>query len=216
MVELSPSPMSGSLRFPSLVEETPSSGAYLDPPSGSRLNPLIVQDSPRQIEEDECDRWSPLAFEQGSDDEEEEIGVLEHRPLHRSPISFASSLAHTRTYVGVQESPNAYGVNAGAPLHHGGGLSSPSIHFCGGSAGAYERRQEPPMSCRGISEPTEDRASTTSLVPMRGKKDQPSLLGDSPAVRKVNNLCWGVVNSVKGGSKALPINVVSPHSTTFL
>ena len=93
MVELSPTPMSGSRRFPSLVEESPALGAYPNPPSGSRLNPTIIEESPTQIEEDECDQWFSLALEQGNDDEEEEIGVLEHRPLHHSSISVASSPA---------------------------------------------------------------------------------------------------------------------------
>ena len=33
------------------------------------------------MEENECDPWFPLALEQRSNDEEEEIGVLEHKPL---------------------------------------------------------------------------------------------------------------------------------------
>ena len=65
MVESLPTPMSGSRRFPSLVDESPSLEAYPDPRSGSRLNPTIIEDSPAQIEEDECDRWFPLALEQG-------------------------------------------------------------------------------------------------------------------------------------------------------
>ena len=38
---------------------------------------MIIEESPTQIEEDECDQWSPLALGQGDDDEEEENGVLE-------------------------------------------------------------------------------------------------------------------------------------------
>ena len=41
--------------------------------------------------------------------------------------------------------------NPRPPLHHGGGLSGPSVHCCGRVSGAYERRQKPPVSCRGIS-----------------------------------------------------------------
>ena len=63
-------------------------------------------------------------------------------------------------------------------------------------------------------EPTEDRAGTTSPVPLSGTKDRPSLLNDSPPVPKVNNLCWGGGNPVEGGSATLPINLVSPPSTT--
>ena len=59
-------------------------------------------------------------------------------------------------------------------------------------------------------EPTENWAGTTSPVPMSGTKDSPSLLDDSPAVPKVNNLCWGGGNSVEEGSSTLPINLVSP------
>ena len=92
-VESSPTPMSGSRGFHSLVEESPSSGAYPNPPGGSRLNPTIMEASPKQIEEDECHQWFPLALKQGNDDEEGEIGVLKHRPLHHSPISVPSSPA---------------------------------------------------------------------------------------------------------------------------
>ena len=119
MVELLPSPMSGLQRFPSLVEESPSSGAYPHPPSGSRLKPTIIEESPTQIEEDECDQWFARAFEQGSDDGEE-IGVLDHRPLHHSPISVASlpappeSLSGTRNRpMLVEESPAPHYIMAG-------------------------------------------------------------------------------------------------------
>ena len=68
MLESSPTPMIGSRRFHSLVEESPSLGTYPDPPSGSRLNPTIIEESPTQIEEDECDQWFPLALGQGNGD----------------------------------------------------------------------------------------------------------------------------------------------------
>ena len=61
---------------------------------------------------------------------------------------------------------------------------------------------------------TEDRAGTTSLVTMSGTKDCPSLVDDSAALPKVNNLCWWGGNPVEGGSATLPINFVSPPSTT--
>ena len=93
VVESSPTARSGSRRFPSLVDESPSLGAYPNPGSGCRLNPMIIEESPTQIEEDECERWFLLALEQGTDDEEEAIGVLEHRPLHHSSIFVASSPA---------------------------------------------------------------------------------------------------------------------------
>ena len=93
MVESSPTQMSGSRRFPSLVEESPALGAYPSPQSRSRLNPTIIEESSTQIEEDECDQWFPLALEQGNNDEDEEIGVLERHELHHSAISVASSPA---------------------------------------------------------------------------------------------------------------------------
>ena len=73
MVEWSRTPMSRSRRFAALVEESHSFGPYPNPPTGSRLNATIIEESPRQIEEDECDLWFPLAFGQWSDDEEEKI-----------------------------------------------------------------------------------------------------------------------------------------------
>ena len=66
MVESSPAPMSGSRQFPFLGKESPSLGAYLNPPSGSRLNPKIIEESPTQIEDDECDEWFALALGQGN------------------------------------------------------------------------------------------------------------------------------------------------------
>ena len=57
------------------------------------------------MEEDECDQWFPVALEQGNDDEEEEIGVLEHRPLQHSPISVASSLALPEPMSGSRDCP---------------------------------------------------------------------------------------------------------------
>ena len=63
-------------------------------------------------------------------------------------------------------------------------------------------------------EPTEERAGTTSPVSMSGTKDRPSLVDDSPAMPKVNNLCWGGGNPVEGVSDTLPINLVSPPTTT--
>ena len=76
-----------------LIEESPSLDAYPDPQSGTRVNPTLKWESPEQIEEDECDRWFPLALEQGGNDEEEEIGVLERCALHLSPVFVASSPA---------------------------------------------------------------------------------------------------------------------------
>ena len=191
MVESLPTPMSGLRRFRSLVEESPSLGAYPNPPSGSRLNPTIIEEYPTQIEGDECDRWFTLALEQASDDQEEEIGVLKHRPLHHSLISVASSTAlpepmsgtrirhmlveecPTPHYIMVQDSPAPqYIVVEESPLPMSGVTSRPCLVV------------ESP-------EPTEERAGTTSPVPMSGTKDPPSLVDDSLAVSKVNNMCWG-------------------------
>ena len=67
MMESSPTPMSGSRRFPSLVEESSSFGSHPNPPSGSRLNPTVIEECPTPIGEDECDQWFPLALEQRND-----------------------------------------------------------------------------------------------------------------------------------------------------
>ena len=63
-------------------------------------------------------------------------------------------------------------------------------------------------------EPTGDRACTTSLVPMSGTKDRPSLVDDSLAMQKVKNLLWGGEDPVEGGSGTLPKNLVSPPTNT--
>ena len=73
----------------------------------------------------------------------------------------------------------------------------------------------PSLVLESPPEPTEDPASTTSPVPVRGTKDPSSLVYDSSAVPKVRNLCWGGDNPVEGGSATLPMNLVSPPSTTF-
>ena len=214
MVESPRTPMSGSRRFPSLVEESPALGAYPNPPSGSRLNPTIIEESSTQIEEDECDQWFPLALEQGNDDEEEEIGVLEHRPLQHSPISSASSPAPPEPMSGTRDRPMLV-EESPAPRY---------IMVEDSSAPQYIVVEESPVPMSGVKdrpclvvespEPMEDRAGTTSPVPMSGTKDRPSVVDDSPAMPKVNNPCWGGGNSVEGGSATLPINLVSPPTTT--
>ena len=214
MVESSPTPMSGSRRFPSLVEQSPSLGAYPNPPSGSRLNHTIIEESPTQIEEDECEQWFPLALEQGNDDEEEEIGVLESRALHHSPISVASSPAPPEPMSGIKDRPMLV-------------EDSPAPHYImveDSPAPQCIVVEESPVPMSGAKnhpclvvespEPTEGRAGTESPVPMNGTKDRPSLVDDSPAMPKINNLCCGGGNPVEGGSAALPINLVSPLTTT--
>ena len=214
MVESSPTPMSGSRWFPSLVQEYPALGAYPSPPSGSRLNLTIIEETPTQIEEDEYDQWFPLALEQGNNDEEEEIGVLEHWPLHHSPLSVASSPAPPEPMSGTKDRPMLV-------------EESPAPHYImveDSPAPQCIVVEESPVPISGIKdcpclvvqspEPTEDRAGNTSSEPMSGTKDRPSLVDDSPAMPKVNNLCWGGGNPVEGGSATLPINLVSPPTTT--
>ena len=214
MVESWSSSMSGSRRFPSLVEEFPALGAYPNPPSGSRLNPTIMEESPTQIEEDECDQWFPLAVEQGKDDEEEEIGVLERHELHLSPISVASAPAPPELMSGTRDCPVLM-------------EASPAPHYImveDSLAPQFSDVEESPVPLSGIKnhpclvveppEPTEDRAGTRSPVSMSGTKDCPSPVDDSPAMPNVNKLCWGGGNLVEGGSATLPINLVSPPTTT--
>ena len=214
MLESSPTPMSGSLRFSSLVEESPALGAYPNPPSRSRLNPTIIEESPTQIEEDECDQWFRLALEQGNNDEEEEIGVLERHELHHSPISVASSPAPSEPMSGTWDRPMVV-------------EESPAPHYIivqDSRAPQFIVVEESPVPMSGVKnrpclvpespEPTEDRAGITSPVPMSGTEDRPSLVDDSPAMPKVNNLCSGGGNPAEGGSATLPINLVSPPATT--
>ena len=189
MVESLPTPMSGSRRFPSLMEESPPLGAYSDPPSGSRLNPTIIEESPAQAYEDEFDQWFPLALEQGNDNEEEEIGVLERRELHHSPTSGAWSLALPEPMSGTRNRPMV--VEESLAPHY--------IMVQDSLAPQCIVVEESPVPMSGVKhrpclvvespEPTEDRAGATSPVPMSGAKDRPSLVDDSPAVPKVNNLC---------------------------
>ena len=216
MVESSPTPMSGSRRFPSLVRESPSVEANPDPPSGSRLHPTIIEESPAQIEEDECDWLFPLALEQGGDDEEEKIGVMESRASHSSSISVASSPTPPDPMLGTRDHPTL--VEESSAPHY-----ITVDHF---PARQYIVVEESPVPMRGVKnrpclvlelrpELTENQAGTTTPVPMSGTKDRPSLLDYSPAMRKLNNLRWGGENPGEGSSATLPINLVSPPSTTF-
>ena len=166
------------------------------------------------MEQDECDQWFFLALEPGNDDEEEEIGVLERRALHHSPISVASSPTPPDPISGTRDRPML--VEESRAPHYIMVEDSPAPQ-CIVVA-------EPPVPMSGVKdraclvvetpEPKEDRAGTTSPGPMSGTKDRPSLVDDSLAMPKVNNLCWRGGNPVEGGSATLPINLVSPPTTT--
>ena len=174
-----------------MVEESPALGAYPDPPSRSRLNSTIIEESPTQIEEDECDQWFLLALEQGNDHDEAEIGVLKHRPLQHSPISIALSPAPPEAMSGTRDRPMLVD-------------ESPAPHYIvveDSLAPQCIVVEESPVPMSGVKDrpclvvefpkPTEDRAGTTSPVPMNGTKNRPSLVDDSPEMPKVNNLCSG-------------------------
>ena len=212
--ESSPTPMSGSRRSSSLVEDSCFLGAYPKPPSGSGLNPTIIEASPTQIEADECDQSFPLVLEQGGNDEEEEIGVLECRALHHSPISVASSPALPEPVSGTRNRPM---LVEKCPAPHYIMLEeslAPQYVFVEESPPPMSGVKDRPCLVVELSEPTEDRAGTTSPVPLSGTKDRPCLVDDSPAVPKVSNLCWGGGNPVEGGSATVPISLVPPLSTT--
>ena len=216
VVESAPTPMSVSRRFSSLVEESPALGACSDPPGGSRLNPTIIEETPTQIEKDECHQWFPLALEQGNDDEEEEIGVLEHRPLHHSPISGASSPAPPEPMSGTRDRPMLVEESPGPHYIMVEDSPAPQCIVVDESLVPMSGVKDRPCLVVESPQPTEDRAGTTSPVPMSGTKDRASLVDDSPAMLKVSNLCWGVGNPVEGGSATLLINLVSPPTTTSL
>ena len=206
MVKWSPTPMSGSRRFPSLVEESPSLGGYPQPPSASRPNSTVIEECPTQIEEDECDQWFPLALEQGNNDEEKEIRVLECRELHHFALSVASLPAPPEPMSGtrdrlvlVEESPAPHYIMVEES-------PAPQCIVVEESRLLLSGVQDRPCLVLESPEPTEDRAGTTSPVPMSGTKDRPSLVDDSPGVPKVNDLCWGGENQMEGGSATLSIN----------
>ena len=148
---------------------------------------------------DECDRWLPLALEQGSDDEEEEIAVLEHRPLNPSPISVAPLPAPPEPMSGTRNRPML--VEESPAPHYIMVEDSPAPQYIVVEESLVPMSGVKNRPCLVVesSEPTEDRSSTTFPVHMSGTKDQPSLVDDSPAVPKVDNLCWGGDNPVAEG-----------------
>ena len=151
---------------------------------------------------------------QGNDDGEEEIGVLERHELHHSPISSASSPAPPEPMSGTRDRP-MFVEESPAP-HYIMVEDSPAPQCIVVEAYPLPMSGVKNRPCLVVEslEPTEDLAGPTSPVPMSGTKDCPSLVDDSPAVRKVNSLCWGGGDPVEGGSANLPINLVSPSSTT--
>ena len=142
--------------------------------------------------------------------------MLERHELHHSPISVASLPAPSEPMSGTRDRPML--VEESPAPHYIMVEDSPAPQFIVG--------EESPVPMSGVKnrpclvvespEPTEDRAGTTSPVPMSGTKDRPSLVDDSPAMPKVNNLCWGGGKPVEGSSATLPINLVSPPTTTSL
>ena len=140
----------------------------------------------------------PLALEQGSDNEEEEIGVLTHRPLHHSPISVASSPALFEPMLGTKNRPMLVKKSPGPHYIMVEDSRGPQYNVVADTPAPMSGLKSRP--CLGVEslEPTGDRASTTSPVPMSGTKDHSSLVDDSPAVLKANNLCWGGENRVGG------------------
>ena len=176
----------------------------------------MIEESAAQIEEDECERRFPLVLEQGGDEEEEEIGVLNRREPHHFPISVASSPAPPESMSGTRHHPTL--VKESPAPHYIIVEDSPAPQYI------VEQESQVPMSgiknhqCLVVESPpnpTEDKARATSQVPRSGTRDRPSLVDDSPAVPKVSNPGWGAENRVEGGSETLPINLVSPPSTTF-
>ena len=188
--------------------------AYSNHGSGSRPNATIIEESPTQIEEDECDQWLPLALGQGNKDEEEDIGVLERHELHHLPISVASSPAPLEPMSGPGDRPM---LVEESPLPHYIMVEDYLAPQC-----IVVQKSLVPMSgvknplCLVVEslEPTEDRAGYKSQVPMSGTKDPSSPVDDSAVVPKVDNLRWGGGNPVEGGSATLPESLVSPPSTT--
>ena len=140
--------------------------------------------------------------------------MLELYELHHSPISVPSSPAPPEPMSGtrdhrilVEESPAPDYIMVEAP-------PAPQCTLLEESPVPMSGVKHRPCLVVELPEPTQDRAGPTSPVPMSGTKDRPSLVDDSPAMAKDNNLCWGGGNPVEGGSATLPINLVSPPTTT--
>ena len=142
--------------------------------------------------------------------------MLDHRPLHHFPISVASSPAPPEPMSGTRDRPMLVEESLAPHYIMLEDSPAPQCIVVDESLVPMSGVKDRPCLVVESPEPTEDRAGTTSPVPMSGTKDRPSLVDDSPAMLKVNNLSWGVGNPVEGGSATLPINLVSPPTTTSL
>ena len=140
--------------------------------------------------------------------------MLERRALHHSSISVASSPTPPEPMFGTRNRPMLVEESPAPQYIMVEDSQAPQCIVVEESQVPMSGVKDRPCFVVESPELTEDRAGTTSPVPMSGMKDHPSLVDDSPAVPKVNNLCWGGGNTVTGGSATLPMNLVSPPSTT--
>ena len=145
---------------------------YPNPPSGSRLNPTIIEESPAQIEDDECNQWFLLALGQGNDDEEEEIGVLERHKLHHFSISVASSPAPPEPMSGTRDRPMLVEESPAPHYIMVEDSPAPQCIVVGEFRVPMSGVKDRPCLVVESPEPTEDLAGTKSPVPMSGIKNQ--------------------------------------------
>ena len=140
--------------------------------------------------------------------------MLERRALHHSPISVTSLPAPPEPMSGTRDRPMLVEESPAPHYIMVGDSPAPRCIVVEESPVPMSDVKDRPCLVVESPEPTEDWAGTTSPVPMSGTKDHPSLVDDSPAMPKINNVCWGGGNPVEGGSATLPINLVSPPTTT--
>ena len=140
--------------------------------------------------------------------------MLERRALQHSPISVASSPAPPEPMSGTRDRPMLVDKSRAPHFIMVEDSPAPQCMVAEESPVPMSGVKNRPCLVVESPEPTEYRAGTTSPAPMSGTKDRPSLVDDSPAMPKVNNLCWGGGNPVEGGLATLPINLVSPPTTT--
>ena len=140
--------------------------------------------------------------------------MLERRALHHPPISVASSPAWSEPMSGTRDRPMLVEESPAPHYIMVEDSPAPPCIVVEESLVPMSGVKDRPCLVVESPEPTKDRAGTTSPVPMSGTKDCPSLVDDSPAMPKVNNLCCRGGNPVEGGSATLPINLLSPPTTT--